>query len=465
MKNMPPKRENLLVGDAGDLVPFVILSSEGIPLRKIYGNLAMISRGTNIGIKFYQVPYLTLTFPSSYRIFPRPFIWLWIAIHDLDTYPDKLLDSLSCAEKLYIFKYIDLFNIPYNSRIVSSWMNGFHRSDYAENPRELASILHGLPFGAIPKHLRDMSAISAPTLQQPYIRYPRRSPPPPYFQYPPTLPSPRHYPSRQTYPVQQSSFPSGQRYGYPPRQKSPEKKYVKMGDIVKAQIAEIEEEPELDMTEAWEEDEPEEFDYKKASDEEIIAHVEDMWTIGTYLEETLLDSEEIPLKAKNIFRRQPCQPEDPIIMVEFDEDEIKAGLVRVRRVVGGRSHLICYTVSSLYNVLLVEGNKYFTSDTLGMGKILTPTGLSEKDLRIVTNLYARSAEKKIGDGPDDVKVLKDFTKMALDAELEAKMTADMLEREAAEAVVVPLQQQQDPDGITDEELAAIAALEAAGDDW
>lgn len=162
----------------------------------------------------------------------------------------------------------------------------------------------------------------------------------------------------------------------------------------------------FDSWDSKEEEEEEEeegqlpFDPKKASKREIIDHLANLLPSGIYLETTLLDKidtltdddEETYARIKSvIIAEKYTSSEDPITTMEFDEDDIKVGLVRVWQIFYGKATLFYYTISSLYQTLLNSGNRYFTHT------VCLPTGFTDKDLHRITYLYARSTDKEVGE--------------------------------------------------------------------
>jgi hypothetical protein len=66
------------------------------------------------------------------------------------------------------------------------------------------------------------------------------------------------------------------------------------------------------------------------------------------------------------------------MLTDFEPEEIP-DLVRIRKVVVGKSFLVCYT-DSLYRALDDAGNSYFTKVPLFVDPSYTSVGLSDLDL-------------------------------------------------------------------------------------
>ena len=453
------------------VIPFAFTSNiTGRPWAKLYGSIPVLRyRHPKLPLSQDTTPrYLTVivNVPNFGPQFTKPLMWIWQGMHGLNTFPDRLLNGMTPRERLNIYPLLQAFSIADIDPIFSAWLTGFRDRDYDSDP-QLRQMLKDVPDRLIPKYLmqrlRPPRAILYPTItgsrlalrvsstelpasssgsgetKAPKSPTRAKSPAIPRFT-PPPIPKITQFTPPPVPKITQFTPPSVLRVATGPTPVIP----TRLSPPIPTGWT-----PTLEAD--WEEEEEKipEFNYSKATPEEIRRHVEDGWTPGVYLESTLLA--DVPAEAIDVFLNEPCQREDPITFSDFEDTDIK---VRLRYIPGGKSYLVCWALDSLYNALKETGNKFFTEPIdydslysiigergpkLGEEKRL-PTGLSDEDLAAITRMYALSVNKKVGDGEDDVQPLRGIFKRAINAaaaEMLSRQLVEQLQAEAGAPVAMP----------------------------
>lgn len=356
------------------LTPFIVAfrSVRGVVTdwRSVYGVPSLLASKYPALRNFPRTPilYIRLVFSSATPRLAEPFLWVWYGMHSLFVTPDRFLLKMSTDDKLMIHYYMELFHIPKNDPMVAAWLAGLHRGDVVLQRDAIVSAVRGVPVSFVPPALH--AWLSEPV-----------APPAEYTPFFFT----RYQPSRTPRPVEH-------RPQTPPRVFKP----IFSPAAPAAPEEPVEEPPSFSEWADEEGDEPA-FNYKTATDEQIISHLANDWSNGIHLESGMLADEDLPARARKAIRRQPCNTEDTITSVDFDDNDV---IVRAWHVAYGKAEMVCYSVASLYNTLIGLGNRYFTES------VYLPAGFSDRDLATITKMYATSQNKSVGTGEGQIRPLR-----------------------------------------------------------